>query len=115
MSALDITGLFDEDGHEIVKTNKQDDTDDALESISVEQLDDSTPLSNGRCLNITGIEDDEDDVPPPTSESNAQDILRSTGKVPEGFQLVPQVPTGDAPEDYLPQLRLCLTMTKLES
>jgi|TARA_R100000030_G_scaffold31633_1_gene23211 ribosomal protein S8E len=105
MSALDITGLFDEDGHEIVKTNKQDDTDDALESISVEQLDDSTPLSNGRGLNITGIEDDEDDVPPPTSESNAQDILRSTGKVPEGFQLVPQVPTGDAPEDYLPKLK----------
>ncbi len=27
-----------------------------------------------------------------------------TGEVPEGFKAVPQVPTGDAPEDYLPKL-----------
>jgi len=27
-----------------------------------------------------------------------------TGEVPEGFKVVPQVPTGDTPEDYLPKL-----------
>ena len=30
--------------------------------------------------------------------------FQRTGEVPEGFKAVPQVPTGDAPEDYLPKL-----------
>ena len=37
-------------------------------------------------------------------EDGIEQVEPLTTEVPEGFKAVPQVPTGDAPEDYLPKL-----------
>ena len=37
-------------------------------------------------------------------EDGIEQVEPLTTEVPEGFKVVPQVPTGDAPEDYLPKL-----------
>lgn len=57
---------------------------------------------------LDALEEEEGLVDIPTDpaepeETPLEQYVR-TGEVPDGFRVVPQVPTGDAPEDYLPQL-----------
>ena len=50
------------------------------------------------------IQDEVMDEPVVEEPETPTQTFQRTGEVPEGFKAVPQVPTGDAPEDYLPRL-----------
>jgi len=50
------------------------------------------------------IQDEVMDEPVVEEPETPTQTFQSTGEVPEGFKAVPQVPTGDAPKDYLPKL-----------
>ena len=50
------------------------------------------------------IQDEVMDEPIVEEPETPTQTFQRTGEVPEGFKAVPQVPTGDAPEDYLPKL-----------
>ncbi len=99
-------------------------TDDALSSDIQDGDEERQSLKDklrARRLQAAQAEQDEVVTAPDTTVVSLKDRLKarrqeqqvdtpvlaepvSTGEVPEGFKAVPQVPTGDAPEDYLPKL-----------
>ena len=83
-SALNFTDLFEDDEPKVVEPTETD---------TVER-------NVATSLNIFGDDNTDTDV----VEETPEQIFARTGEVPEGFKAVPQVPTGDAPEDYLPKL-----------
>tara|TARA_R100000773_G_C4221168_1_gene120119 strand:+ start:3646 stop:7245 length:3600 start_codon:yes stop_codon:yes gene_type:complete len=71
------------------------------ESKSVEQELDDIDALDGAVVQAT------EKAPVVEEQQEAETPLEQyarTGEVPEGFKVVPQVPTGDTPEDYLPKL-----------
>jgi hypothetical protein len=99
-------------------------TDDALSSDIQDDEEEGQSLKDklkARRLQAAQAEQDEVVTAPDTTVVSLKDRLKArrqgqqldtavstepvdTGEVPEGFKAVPQVPTGDAPEDYLPKL-----------
>jgi|14_taG_2_1085336.scaffolds.fasta_scaffold00734_9 hypothetical protein len=99
-------------------------TDDALSSAIQDDDEEGQSLKDklkARRLQAAQAEQDEVVTAPDTTVVSLKDRLKArrqgqqldtavstepvdTGEVPEGFKAVPQVPTGDAPEDYLPKL-----------
>jgi hypothetical protein len=51
-----------------------------------------------------GLVDIPTDIVEPEPDETPVETYARTGEVPDGYRVVPTVPTGDAPEDYLPQL-----------
>ncbi len=99
-------------------------TDDALSSDIQDDDEEGQSLKDklrARRLQAAQTEQDEVVTAPDTTVVSLKDRLKArrqgqqldtavstepvdTGEVPEGTRYVPQVPTGDAPEDYLPKL-----------
>ena len=99
-------------------------TDDALSSDIQDDDEEGQSLKDklkARRLQAAQAEQDEVVTAPDTTVVSLKDRLKArrqgqqldtavstepvdTGEVPEGTRYVPQVPTGDAPEDYLPKL-----------
>lgn len=120
MAALDFSAAFEdeEDKKTVVKeqpsTSKNTtvskfsdafEEDEPVVAASVEE--DVVQPSESRFGDVFDEDDDttEDVVTEPAVVAETpEQILARTGEVPEGFKSVPQVPTGDAPEDYLPRL-----------
>ena len=82
---------------------EQEDEDE--EAILVEE-DTEQASSFASRLDALEEEDGIEQVEPLTAEEpeTPTQTFQRTGEVPEGFKSVPKVPTGDAPEDYLPRL-----------
>lgn len=82
---------------------EQEDEDE--EAVLVEE-DTEQASSFASRLDALEEEDGIEQVEPLTTEEpeTPTQTFQRTGEVPEGFKAVPQVPTGDAPEDYLPKL-----------
>lgn len=120
MAALDFSAAFDDEEDEKIVVEEQPSTststskfDDAFEEdddkpvVAVSEQADVSQPTVSRFSDVFADDDDTDTdtvtEPAPVAETPEQ-ILARTGEVPEGFKSVPQVPTGDAPEDYLPRL-----------
>jgi len=118
MAALDFSDLFKDDEAEVV--DKDTTTTESKSALNFSDLfeDDEPKVEETTPTEVTepvaasslNIFDDDADTtedvetePAPVEETPEQ-ILARTGEVPEGFKTVPRVPTGDAPEDYLPKL-----------
>lgn len=120
MAALDFSAAFDDEEDEKIVVEEQPSTststskfDDAFEEDDdkpVVAVSEQADVSQPTVSRFSDAFDDDDETdtdtvtePAPAAETPEQ-ILARTGEVPEGFTTVPQVPTGDQPEDYLPKL-----------
>jgi hypothetical protein len=120
MAALDFSAAFDDEEDEKIVVEEQPSTststskfDDAFEEDDdkpVVAVSEQADVSQPTVSRFSDAFDDDDETdtdtvtePAPAAETPEQ-ILARTGEVPEGFKVVPQVPTGDQPEDYLPKL-----------
>tara|TARA_R100000951_G_scaffold28186_2_gene24189 strand:- start:2946 stop:6407 length:3462 start_codon:yes stop_codon:yes gene_type:complete len=113
MAALDISTVFDEDEEEQQSvTTKQPDEpvdtssrfDDAFADDKDEEKEqpveaDATDTVVPATSRFSDVFDDVD-----TATVDEVEVAADTGEAPAGYKYVPQVPTGDKPEDYLPKL-----------
>lgn len=121
MAALDLSTVFDDEEEEkqavitrrpaesVATSSRFDaafDDDDAEKAQPIEAA--ATEAAQPAASRFSDVFDDTDTTPTEVVEAEPQEtpeqILARTGEVPEGFKVVPQVPTGDKPEDYLPKL-----------
>ncbi len=119
MASLDFSSVFDDDEDEEQRqqstpasapssVSKFDDVFTDEEELPVEDVEEEAVSQDAAVSKFESVFDDAEDVSVDESvveepETPTQTFQR-TGEVPEGFKAVPQVPTGDAPEDYLPKL-----------
>lgn len=119
MASLDFSSVFDDDEDEEQRqqstpasapssVSKFDDVFTDEEELPVEDVEEEAAPQDTAVSKFESVFDDAEDVSVDEAvveepETPTQTFQR-TGEVPEGFKAVPQVPTGDAPEDYLPRL-----------
>ena len=118
MASLDFSSVFDDDEDEEQRqqstpasapssVSKFDDVFTDEEELPVEDVEE-TVAQDTAVSKFESVFDDAEDVsvdePVIEEPETRTQTFQRTGEVPEGFKAVPQVPTGDAPEDYLPKL-----------
>lgn len=118
MASLDFSSVFDDDEDEEQRqqstpasapssVSKFDDVFTDEEELPVEDVEE-TVAQDTAVSKFESVFDDAEDVsvdePVVEEPETPTQTFQRTGEVPEGFKAVPQVPTGDAPEDYLPKL-----------
>lgn len=118
MASLDFSSVFDDDEDEEQRqqstpasapssVSKFDDVFTDEEELPVEDIKEAAPQDT-TVSKFESVFDDAEDVsvdePIVEEPETPTQTFQRTGEVPEGFKAVPQVPTGDAPEDYLPKL-----------
>jgi len=118
MASLDFSSVFDDDEDEEQRqqstpasapssVSKFDDVFTDEEELPVEDIEEAAPQDTAVSKFESVFDDAEDvsvDEPVVEEPETPTQTFQRTGEVPEGFKAVPQVPTGDAPEDYLPKL-----------
>ena len=118
MASLDFSSVFDDDEDEEQRqqstpasapssVSKFDDVFTDEEELPVEDIEEAAPQGIAVSKFESVFDDAEDvsvDEPVVEEPETPTQTFQRTGEVPEGFKAVPQVPTGDAPEDYLPKL-----------
>ena len=118
MASLDFSSVFDDDEDEEQRqqstpasapssVSKFDDVFTDEEELPVEDVEEAAPQDTAVSKFESVFDDAEDvsvDEPVVEEPETPTQTFQRTGEVPEGFKAVPQVPTGDAPEDYLPRL-----------
>ena len=118
MASLDFSSVFDDDEDEEQRqqstpasapssVSKFDDAFTDEEELPVEDIEEAAPQDTAVSKFESVFDDAEDvsvDEPIVEEPETPTQTFQRTGEVPEGFKAVPQVPTGDAPEDYLPKL-----------
>ena len=118
MASLNFSSVFDDDEDEEQRqqstpasapssVSKFDDVFTDEEELPVEDVEEAAPQDTAVSKFESVFDDAEDvsvDEPVVEEPETPTQTFQRTGEVPEGFKAVPQVPTGDAPEDYLPRL-----------
>lgn len=120
MASLDFSSVFDDDEDEEQQqqstpasapsssVSKFDDVFTDEEELPVEDVEEEAVSQDAAVSKFESVFDDAEDVsvdePIVEEPETPTQTFQRTGEVPEGFKAVPQVPTGDAPEDYLPKL-----------
>ena len=120
MASLDFSSVFDDDEDEEQRqqsipasapssVSKFDGVFTDEEELPVEDVEEEEAVSQDAAVSkFESVFDDAEDVsvdePVVEEPETPTQTFQRTGEVPEGFKAVPQVPTGDAPEDYLPKL-----------
>lgn len=119
MASLDFSSVFDDDEDEEQRqqsipasapssVSKFDDVFTDEEELPVENVEEEAAPQDIAVSKFESVFDDAEDVsvdePVVEEPETPTQTFQRTGEVPEGFKAVPQVPTGDAPEDYLPKL-----------
>ena len=106
----EFVSLEDEADAEITNdiASKLDSLEQEDEEEEVILVEEDTEQASSFASRLDALEEEDgiEQVEPLTTEEpeTPTQTFQSTGEVPEGFKAVPQVPTGDAPEDYLPKL-----------
>ncbi len=112
MAALDLSTVFDEDEEEqqAVTTEQSaepadkssrfddafaDDEKEKAQPVEADATEEVQPVTS----RFSDVFDDVD-----STTVDEVEVAARTGEVPEGFKVVPRVPTGDQPKDYLPKL-----------
>jgi hypothetical protein len=118
MASLDFSSVFDDDEDEEQRqqltpasapssVSKFDDVFTDEEELPVEDVEEAVSQDT-TVSKFESVFDDAEDVsvdePVVEEPETPTQTFQRTGEVPEGFKVVPQVPTGDKPEDYLPKL-----------
>ena len=119
MASLDFSSVFDDDEDEEQRqqsipasapssVSKFDDVFTDEEELPVEDVEEEAVSQDATVSKFESVFDDAEDVsvdePVVEEPETPTQTFQRTGEVPEGFKAVPQVPTGDAPEDYFPKL-----------
>lgn len=119
MASLDFSSVFDDDEDEEQRrqstpasapssVSKFDDVFTDEEELPVEDVEEEAVSQDAAVSKFESVFDDDENVsvdePVVEEPETPTQTFQRTGEVPEGFKAVPQVPTGDAPKDYLPKL-----------